>query len=158
MPSNNRDYFEVAASEARHSLCLRRKCGSVIVKNNEVIGKGFNGPPQDNIKWRHCEKLLDKMRKYPTDKTCCVHAEIRAINDALVHNSKKIKGANLYFASVNKSGKIIPAKKPYCTICSKQALEVNLAKVWLLLDDRPHSYDTTEYHEISRDSNSLDQL
>ncbi|MDP4038696.1 MAG: deaminase [bacterium] len=158
MASGKKDYFAVAADEAHHSLCLRRKCGSVIVKDNKIIGRGFNGPPQNNLKWRHCNKLLDKLRKYPTDKTCCIHAEIRAINDALIRNSKKIQGADLYFASVSKSDKIIPAKKPYCTICSKQSLEVNLARVWLWLDDGPHSYNTVEYHEISRAANRLDQV
>jgi deoxycytidylate deaminase len=38
-------FIDEAAKIAMASICLRSKCGSVIVKNGEIIGKGFNSPP-----------------------------------------------------------------------------------------------------------------
>ena len=37
------------------SLCLRARCGSIIVKDKRVIGKGYNAPPCD-VKLEKCLK------------------------------------------------------------------------------------------------------
>ena len=42
---NAMSFLENAVEVALNSNCLRSRCGSVIVKENEVIGIGFNSPP-----------------------------------------------------------------------------------------------------------------
>ena len=39
------EYIDKAAEAALGSTCLRNRCGSIIVKNDEIIGSGFNSPP-----------------------------------------------------------------------------------------------------------------
>jgi deoxycytidylate deaminase len=137
-----------AGKEAKKSLCLRSKCGTKIVKNNIVLGSGHNSPPR-NKKLEVC--LKDFLPEdFKSDRTCCIHAEQRAIVDALHRYIKKeIDGSTLYFARINGDKHIVPAGKPYCTICSKFALDNGIAK-WVLLHDFGFTeYDADEYNEIS---------
>lgn len=70
-----------------------------MVKNNKVIGRGYNSPPGD-IEPKTCIKdILPK--NFKSDKTCCVHAEQRAIMDALRHYPHEIEGSTLFFVKVD---------------------------------------------------------
>lgn len=146
-------YFQLAAQEAAKSLCLRRHCGAVVVKEGRIIGRGHNGPPQDKLEYRYCDQPLDKTKKYPTDKTCCVHAEVRALQDALAKQPDLLKGSDLFFASADEAGDMLPSGEPYCTICSKMALDLEVARFWLIHENGEKGYKTAEYHELSRVSN-----
>lgn len=74
-------FISQAIEIAKLSPCFRSKCGSIIVKNNEIIGQGYNSPPLDE-KLDHC--LKDDLPKgFKSDKTCCIHAEQRAIMNEL---------------------------------------------------------------------------
>lgn len=141
-------YFSQAISLARkNSKCLRSKCGAVIVSDDEIIGKGVNSPPQD-ICIEKCFK--DELPQgFKSDRTCCVHAEQRAIFDALANNPKKIKGSRIYFIRTDLEGNVMKAGEPYCTICSKSALDVGIAEFALWHEEGICIYNTKEYNEIS---------
>jgi deoxycytidylate deaminase len=140
-------FIEEAAKIAQSSSCLRSKCGSIIVRSGEIIGKGFNSPPL-NKKPGFCIK--DQLPKnFKSDKTCCIHAEQRAIMDALKHNPEKISGSRLYFIRLDESRKKAMAGKPYCTICSKMALEVGISEFVLLHREGICVYGTEEYNRLS---------
>ena len=83
-----------------------------------------------------------------TDKTCCVHAEQRAIINAL-NNGESVKGSTLYFVRVNEKGEMIFSEKPYCTICSKMALDVGIKKFALWHEDGICVYGIEEYNDLS---------
>ena len=94
--------MDFAAEIAKLSSCYRSQCGSVIVKDKKIIGKGYNSPPSD-MKLIYC--LKDFLpADFKSDKTCCVHAEQRAIMDALQNNPEKIKDSRLYFIRIDRSG------------------------------------------------------
>ena len=136
-----------AAKVALNSCCFRSQCGSVIVKNGEAIGEGVNGPPAGQT-LEQC--LKDRLpSKFKSDKTCCVHAEQRAIMDALVKNPDKIKGSRLYFIRLDSNGRMAKAGKPYCTICSKMALDAGLVEFTLWHEEGICVYDTEEYNKKS---------
>ncbi len=136
-----------AAVIARDSNCLRSKCGARIVKDKKIIGEGFNSPPK-NKRLESC--LKDNLpENFKSDKTCCIHAEQRAISDALKNNPDKLEGSTLYFIRLGLDNNIIPSGKPYCTICSKYALD-NGIKNWVLMHEQGIiSYNSEEYNEIS---------
>ena len=140
-------WMERAAKVALKSPCFRSQCGSVIVKNEETIGEGFNGPPAGQT----VEQCLkdDLPAKFKSDKTCCVHAEQRAIIDALVKHPDKIKGSRLYFIRLDSNGHMAKAGKPYCTICSKMALDAGLAEFVLWHEEGICVYGTEEYNKKS---------
>ena len=89
-------YMKEAVKSALKSSCLKSKCGTVIVKDEKIIGTGFNSPPKELESQRRC--LVDKkdFDDKVGDKSCCIHAEQRAIMDCLKNNADKINGSSLY--------------------------------------------------------------
>jgi len=142
-------FMDKAAKVAIKATCKRDKCGAVIVSVNEILGKGFNSPPGNLESQRRCDKKKNFFNKKVTDKTCCIHAEQRAIMDALRKNPSKLKGATLYFMRLGEKGCKTFAGKPYCTICSKMALDVGIREFVLWKKEGICVYDTEEYNNVS---------
>lgn len=138
-----------AAETAKHATCQRSKCGSVIMKNDEVIGEGWNSPPQNLESERRCQNSKSQYHIKVTDKTCCVHAEQRAIMDALRKHPDQLAGSTLYFIRLDEHGEPSRAAKPYCTICSKMALDAGISTFVLWHQDGVYAYDTAEYNQLS---------
>lgn len=143
------EYIAKAAQIALNSTCKRSRCGSVIVRDDEIIGTGFNSPPKDKEEQRRCTCSKETYHKKVTDKTCCVHAEQRVIMDALKNNPDKIVGSRLYFIRLDKKGELSPAGKPYCTHCSKLALDVGIDEFVLWHEQGVCVYNTEEYNNLS---------
>lgn len=140
-------YIEDAAIAAAYSGCFRSKCGSIIVKDDAIIGKGYNSPPLD-VKLEYC--LKDSLpANFKSDKTCCMHAEQRAIMDALQHHPDKIAGSRLYFIRLDEQGSKKRSGDPYCTICSKFSLDSGIGEFVLWREEGICVYDTVDYNELS---------
>ena len=141
--------IDEAAAIALKSTCQRDRCGSILIKGDEVIGRGCNSPPKDQESQRRCSYSKEEYHKKVTDKTCCVHAEQRAILDALKKDPAKVSGSRLYFMRINDKGQPSQAGDPYCTICSKMALDAGVAEFVLWRQEGIVVYDTEEYNLIS---------
>ena len=141
------EFMAQAAQIAKNSSCFRSRCGCVIVKDTQIIGSGYNSPPL-NCTLEYCLKD-DLPENFKSDKTCCVHAEQRAIMDALIINPDKINGSRLYFIRLNEKGNMEKSGKPYCTICSKMSLDSGIAEFVLWQHEGVAVYDTKEYNELS---------
>jgi len=122
-------FFKIAADVAKNATCTHAKCGAIIVsKDGEIIGRGFNAPPLNDESQRMCNILSDLELKPKYDKTCCVHAEWNAIIDALKNNAGRIDGSTLYFMRIDKNGDFTDAGEPFCTVCSRLALQSGVAE------------------------------
>ncbi len=141
-------WMEKAAEIAKKSLCLRAKCGTVIVKDGKIIGEGYVAPPLDKKENQICNKEFG-VGKPKYDRTCCVHAEWRAIIDALKRNPEKIKESKLYFTRVDEGGKTKKSGKPFCTVCSRLALDTGIEKFVLWHEEGIGEYGTEEYNRLS---------
>lgn len=140
-------FIDIATDVALGSGCLRSRCGSIIVNDNEIIGRGFNSLPMNKV-LEHCIK--DELPiDFKSDRTCCVHAEQRAVMNALATNPKKVEGSTLYFIRLDKEGNKLNAEDPYCTICSKMALDVGISEFVLLREEGITVYDIEEYNRFS---------
>ena len=106
--------------------------GAVIVKDGEIIGTGYNAPPLNDEKNRKCLDEYDFSGKPKYDHTCCMHAEWRAILNAMKEN-----------------GDILKSGEPFCTVCSRFALDVGIAEFLLWHEAGVCSYDTEEYNNLS---------
>lgn len=142
------EMMKSAASVAKEALCLKAKCGTIIINDGEIIGTGYNAPPLDKEENRQCDKKASP-GKPNYDKTCCLHAEWRAIMDALKRNSGKLTGSKLYFTRVDETGNIIKSGKPYCTVCSRLALDAGIEKFVLWHEEGICEYPTDEYNRLS---------
>ena len=142
-------YFKLAADTARNATCTHAKCGSIIVSSDGVvIGSGFNAPPLNDEDQRKCDFVCDETIKSKYDNTCCVHAEWNAIIDALRNYPDEIFGSTLYFMRIDNNGNFTNAGDPFCTVCSRLALQSGISKFALWNDD-PQFFSTKEYNEIS---------
>lgn len=142
--------FLLAGECAKRSTCKKDFCGAVIVKDGVVIGEGWNTPAGNREDQRMCEVAeYDWMKKKKADKTCCVHAEWRAILDALRRNPDRIVGSTLYFTRVDAEGTLLPSGEPYCTVCSRLALDAGIASFALWKHDGICVADIGEYNRRS---------
>ncbi|MBI4023249.1 hypothetical protein HY375_03745 [Candidatus Berkelbacteria bacterium] len=142
-------YFREAAELARHATCLRGRGGSVIVSNSTIIGRGYNSPPANLESNRTCLNEYPGTEKPRFDRTCCVHAEWRAILDAVAHHPDQLAGSRIYYVRINDRGEIEHAGQPYCTACSRLALEAGIAEFALWHERGMTAYDTAEYDRLS---------
>lgn len=134
---------------AENATCGRSKCGAIIVNDGKIIGAGFNSPAGEAEEQRKCGNLKADYDLKVTDKTCCVHAEQRAIMNSLRSNPGKILGSRLYFVRLDGEGEISFSGKPYCTICSKMALDVGVKEFVLYREEGICVYNTEEYNDLS---------
>jgi deoxycytidylate deaminase len=137
-----------AAEQAELALCARAKCGTVIVSGGKAIGLGYNAPALDSEENRMCgDDFVPGKPRY--DKTCCIHAEWRAIMDALTRHADRIAGSTLYFTRVDAGGGILKAGQPFCTVCSRLALDSGIATFVLWQEAGLAAYETQEYNRVS---------
>lgn len=146
-------WLEEAAKVAKEATCIRSRCGSVIVSPHGLnIAEGYNSPPCKSFENAQAPLVCRKdtlSPEFKSDKTCCVHAEQRAIMKALEFCSQHIPGSTLYFIRLNENGEMMKAGKPYCTICSKMALDAGISYFVLWHEEGITVYDTDEYNELS---------
>lgn len=92
-------YMQAARAEARHnSLDDTMPTGSVVVKNERILGRGANG--SDYHKLHGCERVKRNIptgQGYELCEGCSPknHSEPKAITDALLHDND-LHGATLY--------------------------------------------------------------
>lgn len=141
-----------AVEMAKKATCKRARCGSVIVSEDQIIGRGFNSPAGNREENRRCDDDRSAYSPKVTDRTCCPHAELRAIMDALRENPDKVVGASLYFARLDDKDDLKPSGEPYCTGCSRAALDAGISKFVLQHAEGICSYDTTDYNNRSYDT------
>ncbi|OGD69566.1 hypothetical protein A3E89_02045 [Candidatus Campbellbacteria bacterium RIFCSPHIGHO2_12_FULL_35_10] len=141
-------FIEEAKKEAKKATCQRAMCGAVIVNDGEIIGRGFNSPPCDNEHERRCDIKKNEYDQKVTDKTCCVHAEQRAVMNALRDNPQKLKGSKLYFSRFYPDGeqRFLGGKiQLYCTICTKMMFDVGIEEFILPHQEGIVVYNREEY-------------
>lgn len=155
----HRAYIQTCCDIARRSTCLRSKCGSIVVLNNQIIGKGWNSPPHNTTPLTCQKDVLPS--SFKSDKTCCVHAEQRALFDAVYYlglhhiSLATLAEATIYFARLDAEDHLIPSGHPYCTICSKLCADLGIGFFALHHDATVHGlegiyiYPVDEYNTIS---------
>ncbi|OGC24231.1 cytidine deaminase [candidate division WOR-1 bacterium RIFOXYC2_FULL_37_10] len=114
------DYFmKITQDVSTRATCVKRKVGSIIVKENRILATGYNGAP---LGFKHCteETCIRKQMKVPSGQRheLCrgLHAEQNAIIQAAVHGVK-IKGGTLY------------ATFQPCVICAKMMINAGIKRL-----------------------------
>ena len=69
--------------------------------------------------------------------------------DGLKNNPGKMAGSTLYFTRVDEEGNILKSGQPYCTVCSRLALDSGVEKFVLWHEDGICEYDIQEYNQLS---------
>lgn len=137
-------FLNIALSVAARSTCLRRKFGAVIVKDNTIVGTGYNGNARGVINCHEVGCIKNTMKSpqgMAYDYCPAVHAEENAII-----NSNRVDriGATLYLAGVDEKGEHTMALP--CQRCQRKIINSQIAEVVILRDDgTPMTVDVREY-------------
>ncbi|HVM73463.1 MAG TPA: deaminase [Candidatus Paceibacterota bacterium] len=126
VPGNNPFMLEARAHALKNSLDDAVKTGSVIVKDDTIIGRGANG--SDYHKTHVCERVrlgIPTGQGYELCEGCSPknHSEPRAIADAR-KDGREIKGADLY----------LWGHWWACESCWNAIIEAGIRDVYLLED------------------------
>lgn len=128
-------YLDIAQTVAERSTCLRRKFGSIIVNNDEIIATGYNGAPRGRkncIDLDECtrEKLnIPRGERYEMCRS--VHAEANAIISA---SRRDMIGATIYLVCVDPiTGEVVPGISS-CAMCKRMIINAGINKV-VIRDD-----------------------
>src|SRR3989338_5156503 len=118
-PSWNEYFIHIAREVSSRSNCVKRKIGSVIVRDKRLISTGYNGTPRGvkNCNEGGCPRCNSFAKSGTNLEECvCSHAEENAIVQASYHGVE-LKGSTLY-----------TTMSP-CLQCAKMAINAGIAKV-----------------------------
>jgi len=129
-------YLDIAQTVAERSTCLRRKFGSIIVKNDVIVSTGYNGAPRGR---KNCsdlgvcfrEKLgIPRGERYELCRS--VHSEQNAI---IAAPRDQMLGATLYMACISPADHSIQGGVNNCMMCKRVILNAGIEKV-VIRDDK----------------------
>jgi dCMP deaminase len=123
-------YLDIADTVLERSTCLRRKYGSIVVHNDEIISTGYNGAPRGR---KNCLDLgvctresmnIPAGERYELCRS--VHSEANAIISAA---RSDMLGGTLYLTGREaKTGEIIADATP-CAMCRRLIINAGITKV-----------------------------
>lgn len=144
-------FLLLAARVASSNGCQRSLCGAVIVsRGGEVIATGYNSPPGGLESQRRCQLTdADFSERFHSDRTCCVHAEQRAIMAALRQQPHLLPHSRLYFGRCGVVGQLLYSREPRCTSCSKLILDVGIDMVVMSRSEGITVYSAVEFNDLS---------
>jgi dCMP deaminase len=150
-----RGFLARAAEVAKESKCLKAHCGAVVVLDDQVVGRGYNAPPQDRSDLATCSCRHNANSAKPRyDQTCCLHAEWRAVLDA-VGTGRMPQNASLYFLRLLNDDSWAYEDSPYCTVCSRLILDVGITEICVSSRSGIVSYPAEEFYRLSYEFHSM---
>ena len=119
-------YLGIALAVAKKSTCLKKQYGAIIVKNDQVLATGYNGPVRGEPHCTTCSKI-DCNKDMAEYKTCpSVHAEMNAI---IASSRNEMLDATLYLAGYITSIDEENLNVEPCEICLRLIKNAGIDKV-----------------------------
>ncbi len=118
-PSWDEYFQDIAFKVAERSTCLRRKTGSVLVKDKRILATGYNGAPSG---LKHCAEVGCRREEEDISSglrhELCrgLHAEQNSIIQAALHGVE-IKEADIY-----------STHQP-CVLCAKMIINAGISRI-----------------------------
>ena len=119
-------YLNIARAVAKGSTCLRRQYGAVIVKNDRILGTGFNGAARGI---EHCTDTglcVREELKVPHGERYELCVAVHAEQNAVINAQCDVSGATLYLVGFE-GGKEIKAEP--CLMCARVIKNAEIAEV-----------------------------
>lgn len=120
-------YLNIAKATSELSTCLRKKYGSVIVRDDRILGTGYNGSARGAKHCTNCgsckrhELGVKSGEHYEMCKS--VHSEMNAIINA----QQDVTGATLYLSGTDAQGNLIDAE--CCMMCKRVIINSGIDRV-----------------------------
>lgn len=156
---NRRDkvnyYLDIAETVAERSTCLKRRYGSVIVKNNSIVSMGYNGSPRGMLSCIDTKKCNRESSQRGTDYSYCpaVHSEVNAILQA---GRERTLGADLYLVGYELTEN--PTKyvknSSSCTNCRRIIINAGIERVFIRINEMNYK-EVNVKREWANDLNNI---
>lgn len=120
----NEYYMNIAVQVSLRSTCIRRKVGAVIVKDNEILGSGYNGSPKGLPNCcddpTRCYRTKHNIPSGQKLELCYAqHAEINAMFNALCSN-RDLRDASIFVTTFP------------CSNCAKAIIQSGIKNIYYL--------------------------
>ena len=134
--SKDNYYLDIAQTVAERSTCLRRKFGSIIVKNDVIVSTGYNGAPRGR---KNCSDLgscfreqlgIPRGERYELCRS--VHSEQNAI---IAAPRDQMLGSTLYMVCVSPEDGSVQSGTGNCMMCKRVILNAGIETV-VIRDDK----------------------
>jgi dCMP deaminase len=148
-PNKTMYFLRIALSVSERSTCLRRKFGAVLVKDNIIVGTGYNGNARGVVNCYEVGCIKNKM-DLPHGKTYDYCPAVHAEENAIINSNRADRiGSTLYIAGIDSDGKYTMALP--CQRCQRKIINSQIKEVVILRDDgTPLRVQVEKY--IERDS------
>ena len=127
-PSKIDYYLAMAEVASTRGTCLRRRFGSVIVKDDRIVSTGYAGAPSGRQNCCDIGYCFREHNKIPSgtmyEKCRSTHAEMNAIIQA---SKEEMKGATLYLVGVEPDGSY--TNSDCCALCKRVIINSGIEKV-----------------------------
>ena len=147
-------YLDIAQTVAERCTCMRKRFGSIIVKNDVILSTGYNGAPrgrQNCIDISYCirDKLnIPRGERYEMCRS--LHSEANAIINA---SRDQMLGATLYRACTDPKTGLLVEGTNSCMMCKRMIINAGIAQV--VIRDTPTEYRVIDVQEWIDDDDSL---
>ena len=129
-------YLDIAEAVAGRATCLRKKYGTVIVNNDQIISTGYAGAPRGRI---NCcdlgvcmkKKYLPNTRHSGYDYCRAVHSEQNAMISA---SRDEMIGGHLYLVGYRTDSHEYEKGASPCLLCRKMIINAGIKKVYVRID------------------------
>ena len=127
-PAKEEYYLAMAEVASTRGTCLRRRFGSVIVKDDRIVSTGYAGAPSGRQNCCDIGYCFREHNKIPSgtmyEKCRSTHAEMNAIIQA---SKEEMKGATLYLVGVEPDGSY--TNSDCCALCKRVIINSGIEKV-----------------------------
>lgn len=127
-PNKDEYYLDIAKAVAQRGTCLRRKFGSIIVKDDRIVSTGYVGAPRGRINccdrgvcYRQ-EHNIPSGSHYELCRSC--HSEMNAVIQA---SAEEMKGSILYLCGIENDGSYTNAAP--CAMCKRVIINAGIEYV-----------------------------
>ncbi len=151
-PSKIDYYLAMAEVASTRGTCLRRRFGSVIVKDDRIVSTGYVGAPsgrQNCCDIGYCFREANNIPPGTMYERCrSSHSEMNAIINA---SKEEMKDATLYLVGVEPDGKYTKAN--CCAMCKKVIINSGISKV--IARQSADEYIEIDVNDWKKDDDSL---
>ena len=133
-------YLDIAKEIAQRSTCLCFKVGAIIVKDDVILGSGYNGAPRKTGDCLERGNCLREGLKIPEGRKLEICRGVHAEANCIINASRagmNVLGGDIYLWVENKEGQ--PVDAIFCFICKKMIINVGLHRVVSSKRDGSHA-------------------
>lgn len=150
-------YLDIAQTVAKRGTCLRRKYGSIIVKNDTIVSTGYAGAPRGRkncCDMQYCQREAMNIPRGERYELCrSVHSEANAI---IAASRDTMLGADLYLVCIDPATLEPIGGTCSCQMCKKLIINAGIERV--IVRETADTYTVYPVSDWVENDDSLGQM